>query len=367
MSAIDWHLAADRNQHDSVRKKSIRQQKSIIIAIFETKNPQLLESLTDRQHTACLDYYAAQLAIRDREQIVGVMCRSSPDLTTAIVLEVLGALDPMIRVVHKNVDLRKHLSAIESFLTDFIKTTKPKMRDNSSELRLIAVKDFVELLHRNRHLLYTYLHDFCSGCPDLRDTWRDWMKNAIKAFRQKSKDPGMGAIPVATELGVTNLSDTEQGLQDAFNKLPNQRQAIVLERVNAHSKYLMALQKLSREKMQQIIDEMHGKGHSDVEKISGPGIYAARWQALLDETLITPFIPRGPLRSGKDIKHLRAARRPDAQSAPNTAEMSAAILAQDEPTGPVPPDVSAVTEALGPQFKRIVAYMSRDGLPGDKS
>lgn len=175
MGAIDRHLAKDRLQRKTVKEKSIREQTSIIVAIFDTTNKKLVESLTDQQHALCLEYYAAKLAIRDRERIVDVLCNSTPDLTTAIVLEALAALDPMIRVVHKNVDLRKHLNAIENFLTDFIKTTKAKAPENNPESSLLTVEDFVGLLQRNRHLLWAYLHDFCKGCPDLRDTWKNWM------------------------------------------------------------------------------------------------------------------------------------------------------------------------------------------------
>jgi hypothetical protein len=176
VTAIDRHLAGNPDRHESARQKSIREQKSIIIAIFETENEQLVKSLTDLQHTSCLEYYAARLAIRDRTQITDVLCNSNPDQTTAIVYEALGALDPMIRTVHKSVDFRKHLSAVEDFLSDFIRTTKPKPQESGSTSNLPSVKDFVELLQRNRHLLWEYLHDFCNGCPGLRDTWRDWMR-----------------------------------------------------------------------------------------------------------------------------------------------------------------------------------------------
>jgi parvulin-like peptidyl-prolyl isomerase len=179
LRAIDRHLAACQDQREFIRKKSIQEQRSIVATILEAENQQLLESLTDRQHTSCLEYYAAQLAIRDREHIIDILCSSNPDLTTGIVLEGLGALAPMIQEVHKNVDLRKHLSAIEGFLSDFIKTTKPRSQDSNPRLNPPAVKDFVRLLQRNRHLLWAYLHDFCIGCPNLRDTWRGWMKEYV--------------------------------------------------------------------------------------------------------------------------------------------------------------------------------------------
>ncbi|RWA14069.1 hypothetical protein EKO27_g1033 [Xylaria grammica] len=165
MTTIDKHLTRDRKQRDSVREKSKQEQKSIIVAILESEDPQLVESLTDHQHAPCLEYYAARLAIMDREHIIDVLCNSAPDLTTAIVSEGLAALDPMIRVVHKNVDLRKHLASMEAFLTDFIKTIKPKTQDSSLKLNFLTVEDFWGLLQRNRHRLWTYLHDFVMAVP----------------------------------------------------------------------------------------------------------------------------------------------------------------------------------------------------------
>ncbi|KAI3343747.1 hypothetical protein F4824DRAFT_441027 [Ustulina deusta] len=353
-TAIDRHLAADRTRRESAREKSIQEQKSIIVAILEFKNQQLVECLTDRQHTSCLEYYAAKLAIRDREQIMDVLCNLTPDLTTAVVLESLGALDPMIRVVHKNVDLRKHLSAMEGFLTDFIKTTKPKTQESSSRLNLLTVEDFVGLLQRNRHLLWAYLHDFCNGCPDLRDTWRGWMKDAIKLFRRESK---------AGSNEKVDIGDMGPRLQDAFGKLTDSQRKVVLEKLDAHSKHLTILGELSGAKMQKIIDAVHGRSRPNAGYMSGPGIYASRWQALLDETLITPSGLNGPLRSGKDVKGIRAARKPDNQGSSDPLNTNIAILERGESTNPVPPDVSMVIEALAPEFKRMVANISRDGLP----
>ncbi|KAI1367772.1 PX-associated-domain-containing protein [Xylaria arbuscula] len=354
MGAIDKHLAKDRLQRKAVQEKSIREQISIIIAIFDSTDKQLVESLTDRQHASCLEYYAAKLAIRDRERIVDVLCNSTPDLTTAIVLEALGALDPMIRVVHKNVDLRKHLNAIESFLTDFIKTTKSKAQENSADSSLLTVEDFVGLLQRNRHLLWAYLHDFCKGCPDLRDTWKNWMTDAIKRFRQPSKSGSNDE---------KSIVDIEPKLRDAFNELVDDERRAILERIDAHSIHLQKLEKLSEEKMQKIVDATQGSTHSNTGGLPGPGVFASRWQALLDDTIITPSKPNDPLRFGKDVKGIRAARKSDNPDSSDLQDTKMVTSEPDEKTSTVLPDVSIVIEALGPTFKRMVADLSRDGLP----
>ncbi|KAI1828172.1 hypothetical protein F4861DRAFT_489004 [Xylaria intraflava] len=365
MAAIDRHLAAGQKQHELTRQKSIRERTSIIVAIFNTENKELAETLTDSKHSLCLEYYAAKLAIRDREQIIDVLCNSTPDLTTAIVLEGLGVFDPMIRVVHKNVDLRKHLAATESFLTDFIKTTKPKKpkaQKGDSRPSAPSVKDFVQLVKRNRHLLWKYLHDFCSGCPDLRDTWRGWMKDTIKDFRQKPQSDTLERdAPIPEESQTAKVSDIETWLQDIFSKLPDARKRTTFEQIDAHSQYLASLGELSVTTMQMVIDDIHGSNHTDT---SMPAVYTSRWQSLLEDTLITPSQPEGPLRYGKDVRDLRATRKPDQSGNSNALKTNAIVLTQQPKSSNLkPPDVSLVVGELGPHFKRMVADISRDGLP----
>ncbi|KAI8628783.1 hypothetical protein F5Y19DRAFT_465075 [Xylariaceae sp. FL1651] len=365
MAAINKHVEASPDQHESTRQKSIQEQKSIVVAIFEAENEQLVGPLTDSQHTSCLEYYAAKLAIKDREQITNVLCRSAPDLTTAIVTEGLEAFEPMIRTIHKSVDLRKHLGALEGFLTDFIKTTKPKTQENGSKSNSPSVNDFVELLRRNRHLLWAYLHDFASGCPDLRDIWREWAKDAIKVFRRKAQVPNVSESPVHGELRVSSAGDMEPMLQEMFDKLPEIQQKRVFEMIEAHSGYLATLGEISKTKMQKLISNVDDQSQSQTKigDMSGPGIYASKWQSLLDETLITPSVPNGPPRQGKDIKSRQAARKSENKPNSNTFNPNTASLPQQVSLGPTPPDVSGVIEVLGPQFQNLVANISQEGLP----
>ncbi|KAJ8132022.1 hypothetical protein O1611_g1605 [Lasiodiplodia mahajangana] len=364
MTAIDDHIAADRDKRDSIRKKSIREQRSIIATIFETHDQSLLGSLTERQHISCLEYYGARLEIRDREQIIGVLCRSNPDLTTAIFLEGLGVFGPMIRAVHAKVKLHKHIGAIENFLSDFIKTTKPKTQDSNPRLNPLGVEDLVKLLRRNRHLLWAYLHDICSGCPELKDTWRGWMKDAMKAFRRGvGNDPYEINLPVHEGDGTDNTGDIGLKLQAAFQNITNSQRQVVLKQIEAHSKYLATLEALSRTQMQHIIDKLHGRGQTDSDDSSGFGIYASRCQALLDGTLITPLVPYGLPRFGKEVKSLRGAKKTGKQGVSGSSATNIDGRAQTDSINPTAPDVSAVIEALGPQFKIIVANISRDGLP----
>ncbi|KAM7190236.1 PX-associated domain containing protein [Rhypophila sp. PSN 637] len=89
--------------------------------------------------------------------------------------------------------------------------------------------------------------------------------------------------------------------------------------------------------------------------ISGPGMFLSRWQQLLDETVVTPDVPGGQPRRGKDVKHALAQGK-TVSSATKDAWDPEALTALVESGVPVPPEEERiVVEALGEQFKSLVA------------
>ncbi|KAI1330342.1 hypothetical protein F5Y16DRAFT_14871 [Xylariaceae sp. FL0255] len=360
IAAIDKYLEATPDQHDAMRKKSIKEGKSIIIAIFEDNNPSLTSSMTDQQHTTCLQYVAAKLAIRDREQITNVLCRSAPDLTTTIITEGIEAFEPMIRAIHKAVDLRKHVNAAEGFVADFIKSTRPKTSDSkegNNSPSAPSVEDFVKLLQRNRHLLWAYLHDFASGCPELRDIWKEWANETMKVFRQASNDGSGGDHE---EDWRPDAGDMGPKLQSMFAEIPDTKKGKILSAIDAHAQYLSTQGDLSKARMASIIDNVHGRSPLSPADMSGPGIYASRWQSLLDETLITPAEQKGPPRRGRDVKGLRATRKLDTPT--NSYTFESKTTQSHEGSSSHPPDASIVVEALGSQFRTMMAEVAQESL-----
>ncbi|KAI1085562.1 hypothetical protein F5B20DRAFT_7187 [Whalleya microplaca] len=371
LAAINEHLEETREQHEFIRNKSGREGKSIIIAIFEWKNKDLTKNLNDTQHSKCQQYYSAKLAIRDREMITEVLCRQSPDLTTSIVRDGVSVFEPMIRDIHKNVDIRKHLGSVQSFLTDLIETSKPKKpagskKAKTKEVRPPSVEDYVGLLRRNRQLAYDYLHDFAKGCPDLRETWRNWAKSGIKVFRRDSEDCLVMRNEKGKTDGVSNdldSSPSDAGTMDAilqhlFDGLSSDKQSSVKAAIDSHHAYISSLEVISRTRIQQIVKGIDAKEKGD-ENLSGPGVYIARWHCLLDETTVTPSTPQGSIRKGKDVKTSRALGKTEAVAGSESWDPDFAIR-QEGQTWPNPPDVSVVVDALGPQFRDIVANMSGD-------
>ncbi|KAI1762245.1 PX-associated-domain-containing protein [Hypoxylon sp. FL1150] len=365
LAAIDEHLQAPREQHEAARESSKEDQKSIVVAILDAKDKDMASSLTEMQHTQCLEYYSAQLAIRDREKLAEALCRQSPDLTTSMVRDGVSVFEPMIRAVHKNVDLRKHIGSVESFLTDLIATSKPKKQDGGPAQHATtppSVEDYVALLRRNRQLAYDYLHDFAEGCPELRKTWLGWAKDSLKTFRQVSKHDGV--VSAESKNGSYGAGKMDKQLRNLFNELPDEKRGSIQTAIDAHAKYLSALENLSTTRMQSVIDGMDNieEKKSARGNIRGPGVYITRWHCLLNATAITPRSPRSAPRTGKEVKGLKALGKTEA-IANSEAWDPDAMTEQEEKAEPAAPDVSVVIDTLGSQFKNMVAEISSQDVP----
>ncbi|KAI2470362.1 PX-associated-domain-containing protein [Annulohypoxylon bovei var. microspora] len=366
LNVIDEHLQASREQHEATRELSQNDNKSIIIAILETRDKGLTESLTETHHTQCLEYYSAQLAIRDREKIGQALCRQNPDLTTTMVRDGVSVFEPMIRAIHKNVDIRKHVLSVESFLTDLIATSKPKKQDGGKKEKDTvppSVEDYVALLKRNRPLAYDYLHEFAKGCPELRKTWLDWAKNSLKFFRQPTETDNGSTHTKSQEPCSFGTKEMDKSLQDLFDGLPGDKQDSVKAAIDAHAGYLSTLESMSWARVQSIIDGVDNQEKKVTSgNMSGPGVYITRWHCLLDETIVTPNTPRGPPRKGKDVKGVKALGKTEAIAKSDSWDPKA-LSAQEEQARPDPPDVSIVIDTLAPQFKNLIADIACKGLP----
>lgn len=103
LDAISTHI--DSDNYEQVRAISISQSKSIITAILSTTDGLQSSSLSEAKHAQAQEYYAAKLSIRDRKQLIEVLCSQTPDVLTQAIRSVVAVFDPFIRSVHNNVDL----------------------------------------------------------------------------------------------------------------------------------------------------------------------------------------------------------------------------------------------------------------------
>ena len=381
LAALREHLARPRAYHEAVRRESAElanpatgQHKSLVVAILESVDPSLLAPpLTEAQHAQLAQYYAALLSVHDRREITNVFCRQNPDLFTQALRDGVAAFDPIIRGIHDKIDLKEHVSDMEGFINEFLKVSKgakPSSASSSSsssskkggggggdERILPTVKDYVELLRRNRHLLYKWLHRVAHDTPDIREMFRAWAVETIKLFRGPEAGDGGSAphdtAPVSAESRLNGGAGAmDQDLQAMFSRLSLENQTTVLSQLDDHVVYLRALDEAASRQRQALLDKISApvskdggdddKKNNDKNKdddddnnkkqAPGSGRFIARWQELLDDTIIGPATAEGPLRHGRDVAHMATQGKTSASNA-STAGTTAAATAATSSSG----------------------------------
>ncbi|KAK3906065.1 PX-associated-domain-containing protein [Staphylotrichum tortipilum] len=402
LAAIRDYLKKPRAEHEETRQASSQKAQSMVVTILERSNPNLLPSLSEAQHGQCLEYLSALLAARDRDEITNALCRQNPDLFTQALKDIVAAFDPMIRTTHQRVDLREHVSAAEGFITEFINVSKGKKAPGSStanhpkgatsETRPPSVEDYVLLLRNNRQLLYNWLHQLASQCPDIRADFLTWAKATISLFRQAPHPPEQPP-PTTTLIRPGAAGALSTPLQALFTALPSSTQSLILSAIDAHAAYLDNLESLSLARMQRILDNMSTSPSAPSSttttttqprppttttptqprastSLSGPGMYLSRWQQLLDDTVIASASSHGDdggaLRQGRDVKGLVArGRRMSFGAATGKGGWDRGVLGgvlegeERESGEPESVDVRGVVEALGEGFRRLVGGFVR--------
>ncbi|TQS33164.1 hypothetical protein Golomagni_06499, partial [Golovinomyces magnicellulatus] len=330
LKAIRDYIQQDRKEHELVRDVSCKVSQSVIVAIFNSTNPELAATVTDAQHTQCLEYYSALLSVRDRERIAAALCRETPDLFTQLVRDGVAACDPMIRSVHERVDLREHLDGLQGFISDFIKTSTPKKGGT------VSIEDYVALLRRSRPILHRWIHAIASKCPDIWEEIRVWCNNSLHSFR---KD-----VAQSTDTS-TATGQMDQKLNDLYTAVNDSAKEQVISAIDSHVSYLSTLKSISLAKLQYIVTMSNESTPDDTNE--GPGIYLARWQSLLDKTPITPAEPgqTSSLRYGKDVRHTTTMGKIGIGGTKN--------LQSRANFGPEAPDVSIVTDKLSDPFRDL--------------
>ena len=327
LEAIRLHFQRPRPDREHIRALSIQQSKSAVIVIFENARPPLSTTLSDSQHYQALEYYSALLSIRDREELIRIFCRQEPDLFTPSVREMVAAYEPLIRSVHKGMDLSGAMSDVQDFLEDMIKLGKAKNIEKGGfnfggTHRPPTVEEYVSLFRKYLPCLFRYLHQIAKNCPDLRETFQEYAKEALRGFRHDENATG----------GV--MTDH---LNELFRSVPAHKQPEVLTKLGEHSAYLTTLSALSLKRTQSILDNRSATMY-------GTGVYLARWHDLLNDTLITPASAVGPIRRGRDVKYKEGKGKGKAMWD------SEVILREVMRNVPAPPDVTIVVKMLAGPF-----------------
>lgn len=334
-------------EREAVRQGSLQSSQSIIAAVLEAseEGDTSPTAMSDAAHARCLEYYSALLSVRDRDAITGVLCRQQPDLFTSTIRELVNAYEPFIRMIHAGVDLREYLERVQVFVDDFIKAGLPK-EVAGDKTRPASVDDYVELLMKNRSLMYSWINAIAERCPDVWADLVEWCEATFKKFGVDDKD------------AEEEKASMETRLHGLFQTLPESSKPAVLESLDAHAEYLSSIAALSRQRLQKMIDTSKSNGETaktggDASQAqAGPGIYLLRWQGLLDETPITPETPKGQVRKGRDVKHTLAQGKTTIAAGAKVASASSQTPHTD--TDPRAPDVGIVVRELGQGFIGIL-------------
>lgn len=242
-------------------------------------------SLPSTAHSLALEYLSLKLSVRDREQLIEVLCRRNPDLVTPTARDLISAYDPIIRAVHNAVDLAGTVADAQAFIDDLIKLSKTQSNKSSQ----ITVEDYVKLLEKHQNSSHQFLHQVCKNGKELAAWYKDFVHMVASKFR-------------VLDEGVPKLSDSaEAKLKALVADLSTSDRDNVLEEVHRHAEYL-----------KQLSDSSSARIKATLEKKStttyGPGVYLARWQALLDNTVITPSQPKGQVRKAGSKEAKEASR-----------------------------------------------------------
>ena len=318
-----WIQSRSRAEHQECRRMSRDQQMSIIAVILSLSSGTSLEDLSESQHKDALEWFALQLSIRDRQKIIKTLCQRNPDHLTTAIQDAVAAYTPMIRRIHQAVNLADTMWDLERFITDMLKTAKPSP-GGEKDSQPPAVEDFVDLLHRHQSSSHKFLHQVAKNDKEVLGWWREYVQTAAQQFRA---DPSLPS------------NRTEQHMKEKFSSLPAKDQADVTSELAAHAEYLDELHAASAARIAAVVRRTRSTPF-------GPGAYLARWQDLLDKTIVTPATVHGNVRLGGT-----QSVREDAKDVDGTRAGGGGRVVDKMPPAP---SVAQVVRIFGPRFREAL-------------
>ncbi|EXJ92981.1 hypothetical protein A1O3_01537 [Capronia epimyces CBS 606.96] len=336
-----------QDEQDRIRRESQTQSISIVIAILRDSKCSSTE-LTDFHHQQALDYLAIHLSIRDRKQLIQCLCKATPDHLTVSVREVIDAYEPVIRRMHKAIDLPSTLSDFEYFLRDLIKLAKIHT-DKSGQSIVPTVGDFVQLLRKHQRAGHLFLHQCCKNDKELTGWYLEWAKRTASHFKQ---EPGPDSSPNEPDLVEKGAGKLTKPLNEIFRSLPEETRSRITPILDSHSAFLGKMHAQSASRLANVLKSPPSKNPAiakifanssasrppsrgssppppsdrrsastptlaasnrsssdeppEVLSSPGPGAFLARWQDLLDASPITPLTQSGPLKAASSPEVVQA-------------------------------------------------------------
>lgn len=335
-----WISDRSRSEHDECRRQSQQQGSSIVVVILSLSS--VPQELSESQLAKAQDYLAINLSIRDRQEIVRVLCKRNPDLLTTAVRVAVDAYTPMIRHAHEAVNLSDSLYDLEKFITDMLKISKPQGKKGDEKAP--TVEDFVDLLHKHQKNLHKFCHQVAKNGPEVTGWWREWAVNAVKQFRADKASSDKDAV-VPDRL--TTAEGSKAAMQEVFARLAEQDRSTVSAELAAQSTYLGDLHTASAARIAAVITRAKKTPY-------GPGAYLSRWQQLMDETAVTPATASGPLRYGNS-RSVKEAGRKDLEGNKTGFADEEEVQEVVEGQTPTAPNVENTLRLFASRFREALA------------
>ena len=385
LSVLKEYPIYSPEDQDRIRTRSQKDSTSIVNAIFQDK--QIEAKLDKEQHEISLEYLSIQLSVRDRKEIINVLCKSNPDHFTQSIRELVDAYYPVIRDMHNAINLSGTVGDLEVFLKDMIKLGRIQT-DSKGHSVVPSVGDFVMLLRKHQYSCHTFIHQACKNGPELTDWYLVWAKNAAAEFKRERGE--------TDEKGHVDAGKLNADLNRLFDELSEDKKSKLLPILDAQIEYLDEMHALSRTRLNSVLHSQPSKekgiaaifAQSNnsrpasrppsraqspgpqsptqkeknaptpvVSSNAGPGAFLSRWQDILDSTPISPHTAEGKVQKASSKVVVDASSKDvDGQK---LAKFSTAVAEgeQVKPKGKRP-DVRLVVECFSEDFRRLLAKKS---------
>ncbi|CAL8582346.1 hypothetical protein XPA_008013 [Xanthoria parietina] len=337
MEQLRRYTSQSAEEQQRIRRDSESRSVSVATAILGPDK--VSPPLTEPSHKLALDYVALQLAVRDREQLIEILCLHQPDLMTASIRELVMVYDPIIRALHKAVDLGSGVTDLQNFLDDVISLS---LIDKAKPTKLPTVQDFVRLLEKHQKSSHVFIHQALKNGKELSQWYHEYASHAIEQYKQTQEN-------YKAADGGTAAGDFTRCLNELVSKLSEDQQQQIYRQLDHHAAFLDGLSQQSKARMDRTIRAslVPGSADSEPDVEGSPGMFLLKWQYFIDRTPITPGPTNGPPRTGKSDSVV------DATSVDVDGEKPAVTYQGSSKAGDSslePPDVSTVIQLLAPGF-----------------
>lgn len=258
--------------------------------------------------------------------------------------DIVSVYDPIIRGLHNAVDLSAGTSDLQSFLHDVVEISR--LSAKSTDKKPASVEDYVRLLKKHQESSHRFIHQALKNGKELSQWYLDYAKHAAAQYRQESRDPS--STGDEGSLGAGDLTET---LSNLVSDLSDEDRLAVTRELDEYARYLQTLSEESQKRMKAVVKSCED-GESDLSY--GPGTFLAKWQALINDTIITPATAKGKVRHGGSDS-VQEATRIDVDGSKKGGTSSL-----QHNTDPQPPDVSNTIRLILPGFREVLIRLCEE-------